>query len=146
MERIPSYVRNIIARKTCKIKSCTLSELYSLCKSIRSEFLVNIFGYIHDITILTKNLCLGINYLHFLCFALNDPWVTYRGTQTIQTKIFCFRSFQAHNDIRFNVLYDIPTFQDQFQLIMGSPIGKQKNTQPEVLINMLFGIVIFTSR
>ena len=63
---------------------------YSLCKSIRSEFLVNIFGYIHDITVPTKDLCLGINYLHFLFFALNDPWVYYRSTQTIQTKEFHF--------------------------------------------------------
>ena len=83
---------------------------YSLCKSIRSEFLVNIFGYIHDITILTKDLCLGINYLHFLFFVLNDPLVTYHGTQTIQTKIFHFYSLSAHNDIEFNVLYDILTF------------------------------------
>ncbi len=63
---------------------------YSLCKSIRLEFLVNIIGCIHDITILTKNPSLGINYLHFLFCVLNDPLVTYRNTQTIQIMIFHF--------------------------------------------------------
>ncbi len=85
-------------------QGCGRANIYSLGKSIRSELLVNIFGYINNITISTKNLCLKINYLHFLFFALKDPWVTSRSTQTIQTKIFHFYSLSAHNDIKFNVV------------------------------------------
>ncbi len=60
---------NMITRKYEVVFLCSIhkhfqySANYSLCKSIRLEFSVNIFGYIYDITIPTKNLSLGINYL-----------------------------------------------------------------------------------
>ena len=76
---MPAYLRSYKNDNNRNVD--TTAGFYSLCKSIRLEFLVNIFGYIHDITIPTKNLCLGINYLHFLFLALNDPVVTYLGTQ-----------------------------------------------------------------
>ena len=75
----------------------------------------------------------------FLFFAPNDPWLTYRGTHAIQTKIFHFYSLSAHNAIKCNCLFNRLDLNDH------AFIGKYKNTQLKVLINMLFTIIIFIS-
>ena len=66
---------------------------YSPRKNIRSSVCLYILSYMHDIAILTKDLCSGYQELKLWFFALIDLWVTSRGNSEASCWKIVFSEF-----------------------------------------------------